>query len=94
METWRVYGPVVADFHHFDEEQDLDPDPHLSEKLDPDPHLSEKLNPDPHLSEKLYPNPQFSEKLDPNPLKVHKIENFFGSEFEFYTISLLVMLKY
>ncbi len=37
----------------------------------------------------------------PNPkqkantyLKVHKIENFFGSEFEFYTISLLVMLKY
>jgi hypothetical protein len=29
-----------------------------------------------------------------NDLKVHKIENFFGSEFEFYTISLLVMLKY
>ncbi len=28
------------------------------------------------------------------PLKVHKIENFFGSEFEFYIISLLVMLKY
>ncbi len=27
-------------------------------------------------------------------LKVHKIENFFGSEFEFYTISLLVMRKY
>jgi hypothetical protein len=27
-------------------------------------------------------------------LKVHKIENFFGSEFEFYTISLLVMFKY
>ncbi len=27
-------------------------------------------------------------------LKVHKIENFFASEFEFYTISLLVMLKY
>jgi hypothetical protein len=27
-------------------------------------------------------------------LKVHKIENFFGSEFEFHTISLLVMLKY
>ncbi len=27
-------------------------------------------------------------------LKVHKIENFFGSEFEFYTISLLVMLKF
>ncbi len=31
---------------------------------------------------------------DAVPLKVHKIENFFGSEFEFYTISLLVMLKY
>ncbi len=27
-------------------------------------------------------------------LKVHKIENFFGSEFEFCVISLLVMLKY
>ena len=26
-------------------------------------------------------------------LKVHKIENYFGSEFEFYTISLLVVLK-
>ncbi len=27
-------------------------------------------------------------------LKVHKNENFFGSDFEFCTISLLVMLKY
>ncbi len=27
-------------------------------------------------------------------LQVHKIKNFFGSELEFYTISLLVMLKY
>ncbi len=27
-------------------------------------------------------------------LKVHKIENFFGSDFEFCVISLLVMLKY
>jgi hypothetical protein len=27
-------------------------------------------------------------------LKVHKIENFFGSDFEFSVISLLVMLKY
>jgi hypothetical protein len=26
MEPWRVRSPVVADFHHFDEEQaDLDP---------------------------------------------------------------------
>jgi hypothetical protein len=29
----------------------------------------------------------------PVPLKVHKIENFFGSDFEFCVISLLVMLK-
>ncbi len=28
---------VVADSHHFDEEQDLDADPHQSEKRDPDP---------------------------------------------------------
>jgi hypothetical protein len=27
-------------------------------------------------------------------LKVHKNENFFGSDFEFCTISLLVMSKY
>jgi hypothetical protein len=27
-------------------------------------------------------------------LKVHKTENFFGSDFEFCVISLLVMLKY
>jgi hypothetical protein len=27
-------------------------------------------------------------------LKVHKIENFFGFDFEFYTDSLLVMLQY
>jgi hypothetical protein len=46
METWRVYKPVVADSHHFDEEQDQDPD--LREKLDLDPSLSEKLYPDPH----------------------------------------------
>ncbi len=28
--------PVVADSHHFDEEQD--PDPHYNELMDPDPH--------------------------------------------------------
>ncbi len=27
-------------------------------------------------------------------LKVHKNENFFGSNFKFYTILLLVLLKY
>ncbi len=43
--NWRRGGtdravecrPVVADSHHFDEEQDLDPDPHYSEKSDQDP---------------------------------------------------------
>jgi hypothetical protein len=35
MEAWRlkteplrVWKPVVADFHHYDEEQDPDPDSH------------------------------------------------------------------
>ncbi len=40
---------MVADSHHFDEEQD--PDPRYNEKLDPDPHLSVKLDPDAHLSD-------------------------------------------
>jgi hypothetical protein len=26
---WKVYRPVVADYHNFDEEQDQDPDPHV-----------------------------------------------------------------
>jgi hypothetical protein len=30
---WRVCRPVVADLHHFDKEQDPDP-----QKLDPDLH--------------------------------------------------------
>jgi hypothetical protein len=46
MEVWtgsqlspgRAFLPMVADLHHFDEGQDPDPDPRLSEKLDPDPH--------------------------------------------------------
>jgi hypothetical protein len=37
-EPWMIYRPAVADSHHFDDEQDPDPDPHLSERLDPDPH--------------------------------------------------------
>jgi hypothetical protein len=35
-----------------------------------------------------------SQSRDTIPLKVHKKDNFFGSDFEFCTISLLVMLKY
>ncbi len=38
MMPWRVCIPTVVGFNHFDEEQDPDPDPHLSEKLDPEPH--------------------------------------------------------
>jgi hypothetical protein len=38
MEPKRAYRPVVADCHHFDEEQYPDPDPLWSEKLDPDTH--------------------------------------------------------
>ncbi len=37
LEPWRVYRPVVTDSHHFDEEQDPDPDSNISENLDPDP---------------------------------------------------------
>jgi hypothetical protein len=29
MEPWRAYRLMFADSHHFNEEQDLDPDPHL-----------------------------------------------------------------
>jgi hypothetical protein len=32
VEPYRVCRPVVADSYYFDEEQDLDPDPHYSEK--------------------------------------------------------------
>jgi hypothetical protein len=32
---------VVADSHHFDEEQDPDPDPHLSDKTATDPQESD-----------------------------------------------------
>ncbi len=40
-----VCRPVVADSHNFDEEQDPDPDSHVSEKSDPDPafHKSDAL---------------------------------------------------
>jgi hypothetical protein len=37
MEPWRAYTEMFADSHHFNEEQGLDPDPHLSEKLDAGP---------------------------------------------------------
>ncbi len=37
MEPWRLYGLVVVDSHHFDEEQFPDSDPYLSETLHPDP---------------------------------------------------------
>jgi hypothetical protein len=55
MEPWRVCRPLVADSHHFDEEQDLDLNPPLSEKSDPEPHLSEQRDPDQH---QIDANPQ------------------------------------
>jgi hypothetical protein len=66
MEAWRVHRPVVAGSHHFDEDQDQDPDSHLSEKLDPDSHRTEKLDLDPHLRENLYPDPH-KNNADPPP---------------------------
>jgi hypothetical protein len=33
MELCRVHRPVVADSHHFDEDEKQDPNPHLSEKV-------------------------------------------------------------
>jgi hypothetical protein len=44
------------------------------------------------LKEKMLTLNEFGRTL--RCLKVHKIENFFGSDFEFCTISLLVMFKY
>ena len=40
---------MVADFHHFTEEKD--PDPQHSERWDPRPHQSEKVDPDLHQGE-------------------------------------------
>jgi hypothetical protein len=48
MEPWRVCRPVVADSHHFYEEQDPDPDPRQSEKSDTEPPLNEKMDPETH----------------------------------------------
>ncbi len=45
MKPWRICRLEVADLHHFDVQEqdlDLDPDPHQSEKSDPSPHQSEK----------------------------------------------------
>jgi hypothetical protein len=39
-----LYSVVIADFHHFTEEKD--PDPQHSERWDPDPHQNEKMDPD------------------------------------------------
>ncbi len=44
------------------------------------------------LAKLHYHEAEFLDGTQGEVLKVHKIENFFGSEF--YTISLLVMLKY
>ncbi len=41
MEPWRFGRQMVADWHHFYEEQDPNLDPHQSKKRDPDPHQSD-----------------------------------------------------
>ncbi len=46
-QKWSRWGTVVvADFHHFTEEKD--PDPQHIERCDPGPHQSEKVDPDLH----------------------------------------------
>jgi hypothetical protein len=47
-----------------------------------------------HLSKGILPHQLVLHRRVVLALKVHKIENFFGFDFEFYTVSLLVMLKY
>ncbi len=42
----------------------------------------------------IHEKTRIKKSRDTVPLKVHKIENFFGSDFEFCVIPLLVMLKY
>jgi hypothetical protein len=42
IEARRFGRTLIADPHHFNEEQVPNPDPHLGDRLDPDPHLSEK----------------------------------------------------
>ncbi len=48
MEPWRVCRQVFEDPHHFDEEQDPNPAPHLREKSNPGPQLNEHKDLDPH----------------------------------------------
>jgi hypothetical protein len=43
--------PVVTDFHHIDEEQDLDPDSHQSESSNLPPHHSEKVDLDEEIQQ-------------------------------------------
>jgi hypothetical protein len=62
MKTCR---PVIADFQHFDEEQD--PDSDLRENSDQDPHFSEKMDKDPYLSNA---NPQLCRGLWFNLFKI------------------------
>jgi hypothetical protein len=47
-----------------------------------------------HFSGRLESSTFYFKCMNVVGLKVHKIENFFGSDFEFCGISLLVMLKY
>ncbi len=50
MKPTKVFRPVDADSHHFNEDKDLDPDPYISEKSDSKLHSSPKMVPDSHES--------------------------------------------
>jgi hypothetical protein len=47
MAPRRVGSLLLVDVQHFDEAQDTDPDPQVSQKSDPYPLQSEKCDPDP-----------------------------------------------
>jgi|LakMenEpi03Aug12_release.lakeMendotaPanAssembly.Ray.scaffolds.fasta_scaffold2946705_1 hypothetical protein len=68
MEAWRSSRPKIADSHHFDEEQDLDPN--QIEKSVPNPHQSENSDPDPHLHHSEDPH-----HIDADPQ--HRLTDFF-----------------
>ncbi len=75
---------------------DMDPDPAFQVNLDPDPGL---WWPKTEQNYKYIFWSKIAIYLIVNTypyasLKVHKNENFFGFDFEFCTISLLVMSKY
>ncbi len=78
----------------------MDPDPAFYLNADTDPAFYLNADPDPGRQTNADSSRSWSTLVRPkwkagnqvSLLKVHKIENFFGSDFEFCTISLLVLL--